>query len=442
MAIRDDPLDPQEVLAAAEAAHLAARRTVPIGRRREAGPVPEPGPAAGAPAARVRRPAVRPGAAGRRAPLPLAAAVAAGWAALVSFAPVAVLAAFLAAAETGSAVGGPLRLAGAGWLLAHGVPVQTPDGPVGIAPLLLTGLAGWRVARAGVHTTRAIGARRSGSARQAGLVAVAVATGYGLIGALVAGFAGGPEWGPSVPRAGLTLAGFGLLAAGYGALRATGARAVWVRWLPAGLRDGIRVGLALACGVLAAGAALAGIAVAAGGGAAAEILGAYRTNVAGQAGLTLLCLAYAPNLAGWAAAYLLGPGFAVGTGSVVRSSEVTVGGLPPLPVFAGLPDAALPTLGAVLLVVPVGAGAVAGWLLARWTPGWRPALLNAVVSGVVAAGLLGLMAVVSSGPLGGGQLAGIGPDPVLVAGSAALTVTAGAVLGVIASRAAAGRRPG
>jgi hypothetical protein len=473
MATRDEPIDPQEVLAAAEAAHLAARRTVPIpatGRRR---PVPEqptvrlggaersaerptesvagagpdrvtvPLDRAADGRATVRLPGrpARPGPVRRRAPLPLAAVVAAGWAALVSFAPVLLLVAFLQAAETGLGFGGPLRVASAGWLLAHGVPVHTPAGPVGFVPLLLTALAGWRVARAGVHVTRAIGARGSGSVRQAGLVAGSVAVGYGLAGTLVATLAGGPGWGTPVPRSGLTLAGFGLLAAGYGALRATGVLARWQPRLPVVLRDGARAGLVAACGVLAAGAALAGIAVAAGGGAAAEILAAYRTNVAGQAGLTLLCLAYAPNLAGWAAAYLVGPGFAVGAGSVVRSSEVTLGWLPPVPVFAALPDGPLPTVGAVLLAVPVAAGAAAGWLLARWAPGWGPATLAAVVSGVVAGGLLGLVAAVSGGPLGGGRLATFGPDPLLVAGFAAVTVTAGAVLGAAAGAVTA-RRPG
>jgi hypothetical protein len=480
MATRDRPLDPQEALAAAEAAHLAARRSVPVRRiagqrvagwwvagwwvagwwdgrlgggtradrrldRSRAGPVrPDReraagslhGPA-GAPASSAR------GAAGtRRAPLPLAAAVAAGWAAAVSFAPVAALIGGLRAAETGFAVSGPIRLAGAAWLLAHGVPVHTPDGPVGLVPLLLTVLAAWRVSRAGVHVTRVVGARRLGPLRQAGLAATAIAASYGLIGALVAALSGGPGWGPPVVRAGLTLAGFGFLAAGYGSLRATGVLAAWRRRLPLVLRAGVRAGLMAASLVVAAGAALAGAALAAAGGSAADILAAYRTTVAGQAGLTLVCLAYAPNLAGWAAAYLVGPGFAVGSGSVVRSSEVTLGWLPPLPVFAGLPDGPLPTLGAVLLAVPVVTGAAGGWWLARRLPGWGPVGFGTLVSGVVAGGLLGLVAAVSGGPLGGGQLASFGPDPLPVAGLVAATVTAGAVLGAVASATTARRRGG
>ena len=51
----------------------------------------------------------------------------------------------------------------AGWLLGHGVPIGTSIGPLGLAPLLLTLLVVWRLNRAGLHVTRAIGARRTGS---------------------------------------------------------------------------------------------------------------------------------------------------------------------------------------------------------------------------------------------------------------------------------------
>jgi hypothetical protein len=443
MATRDDPLDPQEVLAAAEAAHLAARRTVPIARggtetmrRRET--------------VRLDRPTVRlpeqrrpTGSAARvRAPLPLAAGVAAGWAALVTFVPVAVFAMLLQLAEAGPvAVLGPVRMAAAGWLLAHGVPLQTPGGPLGLAPLALSMLAAWRVARAGVHATRALGPRAHGSVWQALAAAGAVAAGYGGIGALLA-VAGGQAWGASVPRAGLTLAVFGFVAASYGSLRATGVLAAWTSRLPPLLWHAVRTGTIAAMVVLAAGAAVVGIAIAAGGGQAADILSAYQTGVAGQAGLTVLCVAYAPNLAVWAAAYLVGPGFAVGTDTVVRSSEVAMGPLPALPVFAGLPEGPLPTAGAVLLAVPIVAGAVAGWLLARagsgvprraTTPTWTRLLLGSGVSGVVAGALLGLAAAGSGGPLGGGQLAEFGPDPVLVAGFSAVIVTVGTMVGATAT---------
>jgi hypothetical protein len=455
MATRDEPLDPQEVLEAAEAAHLAARRTVPISRTRPRQPerdtVRPDQQTVRLDQETVRLPAGRPtGGVRGKAPLALAAAVAAGWAALVSLVPVAVFVMLLQAAATGPfAVVGSVRIAAAGWLLAHGVPNDTPVGPITIAPLALSALAAWRVARAGVHVTRAMAARGRGSPAQALVAAGAVAAGYGAIGTLVALAAGGSGWGVSVPRAALTVTGFGFAAAWYGSLRATGVLPAWTGRLPPALWHGIRTGLVAATVVLAAGGMAAGVALAAGGGPAADIIAAYRTNVAGQAGLTLLCLAYAPNLAGWAAAYLVGPGFAVGTDTVVRSSEVTVGPLPALPVFAGLPDGPLPTTGAVLLAVPIVAGAVAGALLARGGSGypplsaalaWARLALGVAVSGVTAGALLGLAAAGSGGSLGGGQLATFGPDPVLVAGVSAVTVAAGGMLGAAATAVLARRR--
>src|SRR5690606_10693480 len=151
----------------------------------------------------------------------------------------------------------------------------------------------------------------------------------GALGLLVAAATAGPGgWWADPVRAGATLAGGGFLAASYGSFRTTGASAAVAARLPTVLRVGWRAGVVAGLLVLAAGAAAVGIAVAVGGGAAADTIAAYRTGVAGQAGLTLVCLAYSPNLAVWAAAYLLGPGFAVGADTVVRSSEVTLGPLP------------------------------------------------------------------------------------------------------------------
>lgn len=424
MASWDEPSDPQEALAAAEAAHLAERHAALRGS-------PAHVPPAQAPAGEPTAPRPRVGGPRRRAPLPFAAAVAAGWAAVVSIAPAVLVVGLLHATESGAiSVTGAMRTGASGWLLAHGVPVHTSAGSIGLAPLALAALAAWRTTRAGVHVTRAIGARGSRRVRPAAAGAVGVAAWYGLCGALVAALVDGPNWQTPPIQSGLSLAGFGLVAAGYGALRTTGAGQVLAGRLAPPVREGVRAGLVAAAVLLAAGAAAAGIAVACGGGAAADTIAAYRTGVAGQAGLTLLCLAYAPNLAVWAMAYLVGPGFAVGTGTAVRGSEVVLGSLPPLPVFAGLPAGALPTLGAVLLVVPVLAGAVAGWLLARDPLGWARMVSGAAVSGLVAGLLLGLSAAASGGSLGDGHLASMGPVPLLVAIFSTGTVTVGAMLGV------------
>ncbi|HZN18279.1 MAG TPA: DUF6350 family protein [Micromonosporaceae bacterium] len=301
-----------------------------------------------------------------RAPLLVAAAVATLWAALLSALPVAGAVGLAQLAEDPSIrVGDITRYGLAAWLLSHGVPLRTAVGTLGLAPLAVAALAVWRVVRAGVHVTRAIGARHSRSPRIAARAALAVGSGYGLLGAVVAAVIGGPSLHVSPVRAGLVLGAFGSVAAGAGALWATGAWVPLARRLPAVVRNGLRTGAVAALLVLAAGAALAGTAVAVGGGDAGETLASYRTGVAGQAGLTLVCLAYAPNVAAWGASYLVGPGFALGVDSMVRTSEVSVGALPALPLVAALPSGPTGGAGAVLLGTPLLAGLAAGALLAR-----------------------------------------------------------------------------
>jgi hypothetical protein len=110
----------------------------------------------------------------------------------------------------------------------------------------------------------------------------------------------------------------------------------------------------------------------------------------------------------------------------------------------------------VLLAVPLAAGMVAGWLLHRHQgrtgapgahgragdrdPGWLRTLAPAVLAGPVAGALMGLAAVVSCGPIGGGRLAEVGPAAWPLAGIAAVVVAAGATVTVAALRAVAARK--
>src|SRR5262249_35431778 len=145
-------------------------------------------------------------------------------------------------------------------------------------------------------------------------------------------------------------------AASIGAVRHSRAGRRLVRRLPGLLVDGVRTGLATAALVVAAGAASAGVALALAGGDAAAMLGSYGAGATGQIGLTAICLVYLPNLAVWAAAYLLGPGFAFGAGTVVSPSDVLLGPLPGLPVLAAVPSAPLSGLTPALLGAPLLAG--------------------------------------------------------------------------------------
>src|SRR4051794_8432829 len=177
------PAGSEDQFEAAEAVHLAARETITV---RPAAPVApaDRSTVRISPANRVtvridpgRRETVeipgqrRPPRGRGRAPLPVAAAFATCWAAFVAYVPVAAVVGLARTLEGQGGLGGAAHAGLAAWLLGHGVPIGTSIGSLSLAPLLLTLLAGWRLNRAGLHVTRAIGARRSGSPRVALLVA-------------------------------------------------------------------------------------------------------------------------------------------------------------------------------------------------------------------------------------------------------------------------------
>jgi hypothetical protein len=386
----------------------------------------------------------------RRAPLPVAAAFATLWAALLSYLPVTAVIGLARTLEGAGGLGGAAHAGLAGWLLGHGVPIGTSIGSLGLAPLLLTLLIGWRLNRAGLHVTRAIGARRSGSVGTAIGVAFAIGLAYSLLGSLAGLAVDGRGTEVSAGHAALNFFLIGAAGALIGALRGTDGLSTIARRIPRALRHGIRTGLVAALLILAAGAVVAGLSVAIGGGQAADMISAYRTGVAGQAGITLVSLAYGANGVVWAAAYLLGPGFALGTGSAIRLTEVTVGPLPTLPLLAGLPNGPMGAAGAALLAIPVLAGLAAGWLLTlRLTrggaeaepatrpaedPSWALVIGSSALAGPAAGILLGLLCTFSSGSLGDGRMAVIGPDPWQVGLVATIVVAISASIGAVAAR--------
>jgi hypothetical protein len=380
-------------------------------------------------------PAPTPAAPERRgAPLPVAAGVAALWAAVVGFLPLLGLA-VLGTIGQPVAPAAVLRLATSAWLLGHGVAVQTPADRITLAPLLVSVLVGWRLVRAGVHASRATGAHRSVSIWPSFGAGAVVAVLYAGIGALAAWGAGTGAARAPVARAALTFGLFAAVAAIGGAVRHCRAGRVLRRRLPAVLDQALRTGIGAAAFLLAAGAAAAGVALALAGGDAATVLGSFGAGVAGQAGMTALCLLYLPNVAIWGIAYLLGPGFAVGTGTVVSPGDVLLGPVPGLPVFAGLPSAPLTGIGPALLGVPLVAGLVAGWLLARRARGgWASLLGAAALAAAVAGGLIHLAVLASRGGLGSGRLATIGPVDWRIGLFAAGVTCVGTMVGAAAAR--------
>src|SRR4051812_8581063 len=249
----DRPDDSDDPFAVAEATQVAARGTVAIDRPTEALTPERPTPAGDAadeptgtlesgdrptvlvddkvlgdrPTVRVPGPRRPPGQRRPRpAPLPVAVASATLWAAALSSLPVAAVIGLARTLEGESGLTGAAHAGLAGWLLGHGVPIGTSIGALGLAPLLLTLLIVGRLNRAGLHVTRAIGARHSGSVGDALLVAFAIGLTYSLLGSLAGLAVDAPHTEVSSGRAAINFFLLGFAAALFGSLRGTDALSV------------------------------------------------------------------------------------------------------------------------------------------------------------------------------------------------------------------------
>ncbi|MFH5822165.1 DUF6350 family protein [Georgenia sp. AZ-5] len=197
----------------------------------------------------------------------------------------------------------------------------------------------------------------------------------------------------------------------------------------AGLAGALRAGAAL----LALAVVLAAVAAVTGWDRLLGIQAGYAPDAVSAVVMVMAQLIFVPTLLAWVVAWLAGPGFAVGAGTVFSPAEVVTAPLPALPVLGLLPSPASPEMGwAVLAPVLVGA-AVGVWLDRRRR---RPTLPGALASAAVAAGATALgvllLAAAASGSVGPGRMAVVGPEPLLLTALVLAEVGGGAALAVVA----------
>ncbi|MBD8078280.1 DUF6350 family protein [Cellulosimicrobium arenosum] len=369
--------------------------------------------------------------------------VAASQAAALSLAVVvlpAVVAFLASSTQSTSDVGwGRAVTVGAGlWLLGHGVPLAATGTTITFVPLGLTALAlfcCFACARRSAHTSwRAWGAG---------------AVTYALLTAGVAFLTGAtPSWGlVAAALGGLVVGGVGL---GAGLLARPDAPTVAAlasrtdRWLPPAFRLGLRGG-AVAVGLLVVACALlTGAWIVAGRATSGDVVTGLAPGVIGGVVLAVAQLAVLPDLMAWAGAWIVGPGFTVGTGSSFTTAGSQSGALPAVPLLGALPgddwaNALTPWAPALVVVLGVVAGAFV-WRRAsdvargRAQVPWS-ALALAWLGVVLATGVLvGLAVWAASGAVGPGRLAYVGADALLVGLFAAAEVGGGALLALGAGR--------
>lgn len=202
-----------------------------------------------------------------------------------------------------------------------------------------------------------------------------------------------------------------------------------------------------------------------------EVIALFEAGHVDALGATITALAqlaYLPTLIVWAFSYIAGPGFAIGVDTAVSPAGTQIGVLPGIPVLGAVPESASPWL-LLLVLLPIGIGALAGWIArshlvstptaegarvtstAPWATEALEGLLGsprdsieapeqphgegepvgarlaltaaiAVVSGAGAA----LLAVLASGSIGPGRLSEVGPQAGPIALAVGLEVLVGA----------------
>ena len=213
----------------------------------------------------------------------------------------------------------------------------------------------------------------------------------------------------------------------------------------------VRAAVVAFVALIGLGAVLLGIGILAGW---SQIVATYQELHAGAVGdtaVTLLQLGFLPNLVIYAIAWSTGAGFSFGAGTSVGLTSSDVGTLPMLPILGAVPES-MGTAGLLGLLVPLTAGAIAGWWFLRegedhldeWVAlkvPFRPlsALISAVVLGVMTGILTSFGALwlgwISYGSLGIGRFTEVGAEPLTFAAHTALTVGAGVTFGMLLSRA-------
>jgi hypothetical protein len=199
----------------------------------------------------------------------------------------------------------------------------------------------------------------------------------------------------------------------------------------------LRGGTAAAALILGAAGVLVAVLVV---GNYATLVGLYESLQSGTLGgsvITVGQLAFLPNAVIWAASWLAGPGFALGTGSSVSPLGTELGPVPSIPLLGIVPSGDL-AFGFVGLLVPVIAGFVAAKLLrarlhdsTAGLPATGRLALIAVLIGAVAGLQIGLLAWWSSGAIGPGRLQDAGPNPWLTGGAIAVEVAIAALAGLL-----------
>jgi hypothetical protein len=312
-----------------------------------------------------------------------------------------------------------MRVGALAWLAGHGSGVTVMGARIAIVPLGITAVAAWSMWRLGHRVGDSVSghgpdADRISDGERDLTVPTAVVlflAGYAVVAVVVATLAAGTTADPSLPR----VLGWTVLLTAFVAAPAiavgSGRAAIWAAFLPASVRAGAAVTVAVLGRLLVVSALVLLVALALSFDDAATMTSRLHPSPS-EAGLyALVNTAFVPNAALFTGSFLLGPGFAVGGATLVSPGAVVLGPLPVVPLLAALPATGTPAgwVGGLMALPPLVAAYAAFRTLRGRLLTWDRILLAGCGGGLAAGFAFAVLASLSGGAAGPGRMRFVGP---------------------------------
>ncbi|KAA9148687.1 hypothetical protein FPZ12_044650 [Amycolatopsis acidicola] len=303
----------------------------------------------------------------------------------------------LLAAPSHFSLSGVLRAAGPGLLAAYQVPVSIKGSPLGVLPLLGTAVLCTLIVSSAVYAAKRLGLREPG---QAVNVVAPMAAVHSLVGVTIALTATGV--GISVePLPAFLVPGF------VAALCATAGVADRCGFLDAARKHldpialrGLKAGALGMAGLLAVAATVFALSLALSFHTARDLFSTNAPGFGSGAGMFLLSLGYLPNAVVCALAFVVGPGFSLGSVSVA-AYQFSGGAVPGLPLLASMPEHSA-RWWPVLMLLPAAVGGLVGWYLRRSDEDPLTRLRTVAIAGALIGFGCVVLCTLAGGRLGGG----------------------------------------
>ena len=316
--------------------------------------------------------------------------------------------------------GDAAQIGAVGWLVGHGSGVNVAASTITMVPLGVMLLIGFGLWRAGLRVGDAISGHGPDADRLAdgerdwtvsagsGLFTL----GYALTVAVVGALTSTPELGLDVTAATLRAVLLAAVVGGLGISVGSGRAAIWAMAVPPTIRAAVLILWKLVLGWLAVCAVALVVALLFDFSTAANLMDQLGTDGSQSAVYLLALLMVAPNAVLFGGSFLLGPGFTIGTGTIVAPSGVVLGPLPMVPLLAALPDAGPQPGWTQWLVVLAGLVAVLVVVQVQRryrTTVWSDGIIRGLAGGVGAGVVFGVLVHWSGGAIGPGRMTDVAP---------------------------------